>query len=85
MKLTTQFKLIQAIKDSDDFNEHSKLFFKKSKELIESGKATVECFQSHGGWVRKSKAWGIYFILVNDSINVDQRYYLNTRNGEIFQ
>lgn len=84
-QLKDELRLVYALEQSDDWAKHSKVMFEAAKQMVADGDATVEDFEINGGWIRKSKIWGIYFMYVGDDPNVKNRYYLNVRNGAVYQ
>lgn len=79
-KLRRDIAIIKALRESDDYKQHARTFFVAARQLIDDNLITLEEIEINGGFVRKSKVWGIYFITRERDY---KKFYLNTITKEI--
>ncbi|WP_265975447.1 hypothetical protein [Brucella intermedia] len=73
----------QALKDSDQYEEHKDRFIAAAEELMTSGQCKLQDFIDQGGWVRstqKSRGVGIYFTYCDGG---SKRVYLDVNTGQV--
>ena len=79
-------KLVNALKISDDFSRHLKVFVEASKKLIASRKCTLGDFKKTGGWFRSVnyKPRAVYFTYCG-GMRKGNRIYVDATTKKIFQ
>ena len=81
-KNLSQEQIIQAIKDSDDYNKYQKNFLNIAQKLIRSGKCSLKDFKNLGGFVKSSQKDTSYFVYCG-GMKIKNKIYVDAKTEQI--
>lgn len=79
--------IAKFISQSDDFRHYKEAFVKATANLVDSGRCTLQEFESIGGWVKSTTTYReqpVYFTYCGGFTTSD-RIYLDAQTGRLFQ
>lgn len=77
-------QLRKALKQSDDYSRHQRVFISTAERLIKTGNCNLEHFSKIGGFMKStSGGQSLYFTYCGGQVHIDDRIYLNVNSGEI--
>jgi hypothetical protein len=77
----------KVVSNSDDFRKYRSAFVKATKELVASGRCTLDDFRQMSGWLKTTTTYHdrpVYFTYCG-GLDLPNRIFLNAANGQILQ
>lgn len=80
----TEGRLMQLLKNSQDFNLYKDVFYSATSRLIRAGLLQEIDVQNQAGWTRSTDHPGMYFIYSGRFLQ-ENKIYLEPKTGRIFK